>query len=290
LTLDLDTLQEAETMRRLRAIEYITPLREGGSLPAVVRAEDGALYALKFAGAGQGTKALIAELIGGEVARALGFRVPEIVLLELDPAIGRGEPDPEIQDLLVASAGLNLGMRFLPHASRFSVLTGPQPSGTFASRLVWLDAYLTNVDRTARNVNMLVHEGEIWLIDHGACLYFHHRWGDYLRQSETPFPLIREHVLLPLADRLREVDGPMRAQLDRGVLARIVAHVPEAWLGWGHGIASQDRSGAGPAMVAHEDLGNAEYLRRAYVDYLTHRLAKADAFVEEADAARTRIL
>lgn len=259
-------------MQTVRAVEYIAPLREGGSLPAIIRADDDQLYAVKFVGAGQGKKALVAELIAGEIGRVLGFNVPEMVLVDLDPAIGHSEPDFEIQHLLHASAGINLGLRFLVHASRFNLLTGPRPSVEFASRLVWFDAYVTNVDRTPRNVNMLVQGGQIWLIDHGACLYFHYNWRDPIAQGETRFPLIRDHVLLPLAQKLHEADQAIRAELDGSLLERIVAQVPDTWLD------------SGP------DFATPEGYRQGYVTFLVHRLSVSRSFVEEADGARTRAL
>src|SRR6267378_2023393 len=161
-------------LRRIQATRYVTPLREGGSLPALVEASDDGLYVLKFRGAGQGRKALVAEVVAGELARALGFAVPELALVELDPALGQAEPDPEIQDLLLASAGLNLGVDFLPGALPFNPAAGPAPAPELAADVVWLDALVTNVDRTARNTNLLVWHGRLWLIDHGASLYFHH--------------------------------------------------------------------------------------------------------------------
>jgi hypothetical protein len=259
-------------IRTVRATEYIAPLREGGSLPAIIRADDGQIYAMKFVGAGQGPKALIAELIGGEIARGLGFNIPEIVFVELDPAIGRTEPDAEIQDLLQASAGVNLGFKFLAHSSTFNLLISPKPSSEFASKLVWFDAYMTNVDRTPQNVNMLIHQGKIWLIDHGTCLYFHHKWQDHIKQSETPFPLIRDHVLLPLADKLPEVESALKSQLGRRVFESVVAQIPDHWLESEEVFESPDRH------------------REAYVEYLDHRLSVSQVFVEEARNAREHLI
>lgn len=259
-------------LKTVTATEYIAPLREGGSLPAILKADDGEIYATKFVGAGQGAKALIAELLAGEIARVLGLRVPEIALIQLDPAIGHTEPDAEIQDLLHASAGLNLGLKFLSHASSFNLLSPPRPDGDFASRVVWFDAFVTNVDRTPRNVNMLVQGGQVWLIDHGAALYFHHSWQHYLRQSESPFSLIKDHVLLPLADRLAEADRACREKLSRAVFEAIIAAIPDPWL---------NSQAPFPDRETH---------RRAYGDFLEKRLQSSHIFVGEAERARAQIL
>src|SRR5512135_2991295 len=216
-------------IKTLNAMRYITPLREGGSLPAIVEADDGELYVMKFAGAGQGPKALIAELVAGEIGRTLELRVPEIVFIELDPILGRSEPNPEIRDLLQASAGLNLGLRYLPQAFTYNPLLRP-PGPELASAIVWFDAYVTNVDRTPRNVNILLWLNELWLIDHGAALYFHHDWKDYLDRSRTPFARIKDHVLLPFAENLREADGAARTRLTTEVIHDIVDLIPGAWL------------------------------------------------------------
>lgn len=255
-------------VRTVCATRYVTPLREGGSLPAVVEADDDGMYVLKFRGAGQGPKALIAELVGGEMARAAGLDVPEIVLAELDPDLARTEPDPEIQDLIRASAGLNLALDFLPGSVTFDLLAQP-PSGELASAIVWLDAFITNVDRTPRNTNMLCWHRRLWLIDHGAALFFHHDWGDHLQRSRGPFPLIRDHVLLPLADRLAEVDARLAAQITPQEIARIVDLIPESWLAGEPAFAS-----------------TAEH-RAAYVAVLTSRLQSPRAFLEEALRARS---
>ncbi|MFN8490053.1 MAG: HipA family kinase [Caldilineaceae bacterium] len=251
-------------MKTQIATRYLAPLREGGSLPAVVEADDGELYVMKFVGAGQGPKVLIAELIAGEIARALGLYVPELVLLELDPGLGRNERDPEIRDLLKASTGLNLGLRYLPSAFAYNPLLKPPPTPIEASEIVWFDAYVTNVDRTARNVNMLLWAKELWLIDHGATLYFHHDWNDYLARSQTPFPMIRQHVLLRFASQLRAVDEMLRSRLTPAILQDIVEEIPAVWLG-------------------EETLfANHTEHRAAYLAYLTQRLAAAPLFVEEA--------
>jgi len=260
------------SIKTLLATEYIEPLREGGSLPAIVKADNDEIYVMKFIGAGQGVKALIAELISGEIGRELGFNVPEIVLLELDPAIGQAEPDAEIQDLLKASAGINLGMKFLSHSTTFNLLTVPRPSPDFASRLVWFDAFITNVDRTPRNVNMLIHRDDIWLIDHGASLNFHHNWQDPLKQSETAFPFIKNHVLLPLADEIQNLNGQLMGRLNRAFFEAVVAQIAENWL------------------PPENKFDSPQALRQAYVDYLVHRMEVSQTFVEEAVRARSQIL
>jgi hypothetical protein len=249
-------------LRRIEATRYVTPLREGGSLPALVEASDEGLYVLKFRGAGQGPRALVAEVVAGELARALGFAVPELALVELDPALARAEPDPEIQDLLAASAGLNLGVDFLPGALPFSPAVGPAPDPERAASVVWLDALVTNVDRTARNTNMLLWHGRLWLIDHGAALYFHHAGAREEGHERTPFPAIAEHVLLPFAGPVVEADARLAPHVTRALLEEVVAAVPPEWL-----------AGDDPQM---------------YVDYLVGRLAEPRAFVAEAEAARGR--
>lgn len=257
-------------IRTLTATKYLNPLREGGSLPAIVEADDGELYVMKFVGAGQGPKALIAELVAGEIARTLGLAVPEIVLLQLEPLLGRSEPDAEIQDLLRASAGLNLGLRYLPNAFAFNSLLQPPPPAELASAIVWFDAYVTNVDRTARNVNLLVAQNKLWLIDHGAALYFHHDWQDYLARS--PFPLIKDHSLLPFAANLAEADAALRRQISPDLLRRIIQLIPEQWLDHDPDFASH-----------HEH-------RQAYIDYLLNRLEVSAIFVEEARRARAKLV
>lgn len=259
-------------MKMVKATRYLTPLREGGSLPAVVEADDGELYVLKFVGAGQGPKALIAELVAGEIARALGLLVPEIIFMDLDPVMGRSEPDPEIQDLLQASAGLNLGMAYLPNTFAYNPLLKPPPPPELASAIVWFDAYVTNVDRTPRNVNILIWQEQLWLIDHGAALYFHHDWKDYQARSRSAFPMVRDHALLPFASQLAEADTRLRARLSPEVLERIVGLIPDAWL-------NHDAPFAGPGEH-----------RRAYVDYLLNRLETSHLFVEEAQRARRELV
>ncbi len=259
-------------IRTVLATRYVTPLREGGSLPGLVEADDDGLYVLKFRGAGQGPRALIAELVAGEIGRALDLPVPEIVFVELDPALGRNEPDFEVRDLLLASPGLNLGLDYLPGSLPYSVAAPFPIDADLASRIVWFDAYVTNIDRTPRNTNMLVWNHRLWLIDHGASLYFHHTWADYLERARTPFKPITEHALLPLATRLRDVDAPLRALLTRETLEGIAALIPEGWLGDEPRFASVEEQ------------------RAAYVEYLLTRRDASGVFVEEAEHARAQLV
>ncbi len=260
------------TLRTVTATRYVTPLREGGSLPAIVEADDDGLYVLKFRGAGQGPKALIAELVAGEIGRALGLPVPEIVLVELDPELGRAEPDIEIQALIQNSGGLNLALDYLPGASGFDPLDRAAVDPVLASAVVWFDAYVTNVDRTPRNPNLLFWHKRLWLIDHGATLYFHHTWNDSLARSRSPFAPIKDHVLLPVAGALAEADASLRDRLPPALLEQIVALIPESWLGAQPGFA-----------------GHAEH-RAAYIGYLRSRLDAAQIFVEEALHARAQLV
>ena len=255
-------------LRTIRVTRYVTPLREGGSLPAIVEADDDGLYVLKFRGAGQGARALIAELISGEIARAAGLPVPELVLAELEEELARTEPDPEIHALIRDSAGLNLALDYLPGSVTFDPSVH-KPAVDLASRIVWLDAYLTNVDRTARNTNMLLWHRRLWLIDHGATLYFHHTpgWESAPTRAREPFALLKNHVLLPLASMLEEVDAAMASALTGEVIAEIVERVPDSWL--------LDRA-TSPVDV----------MRAAYSGYLLERLAAPRVFVEEGVRAR----
>ena len=259
-------------IRTVTATRYIHPLREGGSVPAVVEADDGELYVMKFVGAAQGPKALIAELVAGEIARTLGLRVPEIALIELDPVLGRSEPHPEIRDLIQASAGLNLALRYLPSAFAYNPLLKPPVAAALASAIVWFDAYVTNVDRTPRNVNMLIWQDELWLIDHGAALYFHHDWSDYLERSRSPFAFIRQHVLTPLASQVQAADAQLRPLLTESRLTEIAADIPEHWLG-------NETQFTTPAEH-----------RAGYVAYLLARLAAAETFVREAVNAHAALV
>jgi hypothetical protein len=259
-------------IRTVTATRYVTPLREGGSLPAVVEADDDGTYVLKFRGAGQGARALIAELVAGELGRALGLPVPEIVFAELDPALGRTEPDPEIQALLLASAGLNLALDFLPGALAYTPTLEP-PDPDLAALIVWFDAYVTNVDRTPRNPNLLHWGGRLWLIDHGAALYFHHAWDGAAARRRARFPQIRDHILLPYAGDLATADAVATARLTPGAVERIAGLIPDAWLG-------DEPRFASPAEQ-----------RAAYAAYLLGRLEPPRAFVEEAlHAARAQRL
>ena len=253
-------------LRTVNVTRYVTPLREGGSLPAIAGADDDFLYVIKFRGAGQGVKALIAELIGGEIARALGFKIPEIVFADLDTAFGRTEPDEEIQDLLKASVGLNLGLHYLSGAITFDPSVTPV-SNKMASQIVWLDCLLTNVDRTPRNTNMLTWNKELWLIDHGAALYFHHSWDNWKEQAARPFIQVKDHVLLSGASELDIVDIEFKSILTPEVIRSIVALIPNDWIkgAWKEG----------PDQV-----------RSVYSQFLADRLAASAIFVKEAQHAR----
>lgn len=249
-------------MRTVNAARYVTPLREGGSLPAIIEADDEGMYVLKFRGAGQGPKALIAELIVGEIARAAGFLVPELVFVVLDPEIAKTEPDPEIQDLIRASGGLNLGLDYLPGSVMFDPVAD-KLDAELASRIVWFDAYVTNPDRTPRNANMLMWHRKLWLIDHGAALFFHHGWTNMEDRDKRPFHMINEHILLPIADSIAAVDESMTALIKEDDIKRIVDLIPDDWL--------ED----------HAPFATTADNTKAYVDYLTNRLAAPRYFVEE---------
>jgi hypothetical protein len=253
-------------LRTVTATRYVTPLREGGSLPAIIEADDDGMYVLKFRGAGQGAKSLIAELVAGEIARALGLPVPEIVFVELDPDLARTEPDPEIQDLIRASAGLNLALDYLPGSVTFDPVAG-KTDAALASRIVWFDAFVTNIDRTARNANLLMWHRNLWLIDHGAALYFQHTWTNYLQRSRDRFPAIKDHVLLRFASDLEAVDSEMSQRLPPGLLERIIQLIPETWL--------------------VEPKPSDQDARSAYLEYFLSRLAPPHVFWEEAIRART---
>jgi hypothetical protein len=258
-------------MRTVIATRYVTPLREGGSLPGLVEADDDGLYVVKFRGAGQGPRALVAEWLAGELARAIGLAVPDLVAVEVDPALGDAEPDEEIHDLVNASGGLNLGMDFLPGALSFNPAAATARTVIdpgFAADVVWLDAFVTNPDRTPQNPNILVWHGRPWLIDHGAALYVHHTWRDPDEHARRPFERIADHVLLPYAGSIAAADGRNAERIDPTLLDGLVASLPDPWL-------PDDRA-----------VGDADAQREAYVRYLTRRLEAPRAFVEEAERVR----
>ena len=255
-------------LRTVVATRYVTPLREGGSVPALVEADDDGLYVVKLLGAGHGRKALVAELLAGELGRHLGLPVPDQVLVELDGALAKAEPDGEIQDLLERSAGTNIGLDFLPGALPFAPAIGPAPDPDLAAAVVWLDALTTNVDRTPRNPNLIVWHRRPYLIDHGSALYIHHSWKDPLAHARRPFAQVRDHVLLPFAGPIADVDARLAPLVTREVLDGLAASIPDDWLPPEPGLADAD---------AH---------RRAYVDYVLTRLESPRPFVEEADRAR----
>lgn len=259
-------------LRTVQATRYVTPFREGGSLPALVEAEDFGLYVLKFRGAGQGPLALVAEIIAGEIGRAIGLNVPEIVLMEVDATLGRNEPDPEIRDLLQASVGLNLAVDFLPGSVMFDPAAGDSASPQLASTAVWFDAFVTNVDRTARNPNILCWHKSLYFIDHGAALYFHHDWKDPVVSARSPFPPIRDHVLLPWADRLEDVDATLGPILTSQTFSAILESVPDTWL------------------LPEPGAPTAAEKRAGYLEFLVQRLNAASIFVEEAIRDRAALL
>lgn len=258
-------------LRNINVTRYIAPLREGGSLPALAEADDDFKYVLKFKGAGHGVKALIAELLGGEIARALGFRVPELVFAHLSEDFGRTEADEEIQDLLQGSQGLNLALHFLSGAINFDpVVTNVEAE--LASKIVWLDAFITNVDRTFRNTNMMIWHKELWLIDHGATFYFHHSFTNWEKHAKSPFALIKDHVLLPKASLLGETDKAFKALLTEEKINAIVNLIPEEWLHW----EDSDES--------------SETIKKVYFDFLTTRLAHSEIFIKEVQNARQKFI
>jgi hypothetical protein len=259
-------------LRTVYATRYVTPLREGGSLPAIVEADDLGMYVLKFRGAGQGPLALVAELLAGELGRVLGLNVPELVFVLVDDALARNEPDPEIRDLLRASVGLNLGLDYLPGSIMFDAGAGHAVDPDLASRAVWFDAYITNVDRTAYNPNLLYWHRSLYFIDHGAALYFHHDWPTAAQLAESPFVQIRRHVLLPWAERIELADRSLRPLLTPTVLDAIVAQIPDAWL-----VSAQD---------AETPAGR----RTGYTEYLRRRLKAAPIFAQEAQRARAELV
>ena len=259
------------TLRTVNVTRYITPLREGGSLPALAEADDDFKYVVKFRGSGHGTKMLISELIGGVVAKLLKLRVPELVFVQLDEVFGQTEGDEEIQDLLQGSRGLNLGLHFLSGALTFDPVT-TKVDGLLASKIVWMDAFLTNVDRTVKNTNMLMWHKELWLIDHGATLYFHHSWTNHEKQALTPFTLIKDHVLLPFADQLEQVDGECKQILTNEVIREVVNLIPDSFANW------------------TEDGDTPETIREVYYQFLSRRLENSDNFLNEALHARKTLI
>jgi len=258
-------------LRTVNVTRYITPLREGGSLPALAEADDDFKYVLKFRGAGHGVKALIAEFLGGQIAKILGLPVPELVFAQLDEAFGRTEADEEIQDLLKFSQGLNLGLHYLSGAITYDAAAN-DCEALLASKIVWLDAFITNVDRTFKNTNLLIWKKELWLIDHGASFYFHHSWINWEKTAVTPFALIKDHVLLPKASKLEEAHQQCISALNDSTLNEIVNQIPEDWLQW------EDQ-----AITADE-------IKAIYFQFLSLRLQNAEIFLKQAQDARTTLI
>lgn len=258
-------------LRTVNVTRYITPLREGGSLPALAEADDDFKYVLKFRGAGHGVKALIAEFLGGQIAKHLGLPVPELVFAMLDEAFGRTEGDEEIQDLLKFSQGLNLGLHYLSGAITYDAAAN-DCEALLASKIVWLDAFITNVDRTFKNTNLLIWKKELWLIDHGASFYFHHSWNNWETTALTPFALIKDHVLLPKATKLEQAHQEFTAKLNSEILYKIVNQIPEDWLQW-----------------KEQDI-TSEEIKSVYTQFLTSRLANAEIFLKQAEDARKTLI
>ncbi|MBS1800154.1 MAG: aminotransferase class I and II [Acidobacteria bacterium] len=259
-------------LRTVRATQYVTALREGGSLPAIVAADDLGLYVLKFRGAGQGPLALVAELVAGEIGRDLGLNVPELVFVEVDAALGRNEPDQEIRDLLKASVGLNLALDYLPGSTMFDPAAGDAADAKTASMAVWFDAFVMNVDRTPRNANLLCWHKELYFIDHGAAMYVHHDWATMIERAESSFREVKHHVLLPWATKLKEADEQARTTLRPDRVAEILEAVPDKWL------------------MRDDDGINAAEKRVVYLDFFSRRLAASAIFTEEAIRARTQLV
>lgn len=260
-------------IRHQKVTRYITPLREGGSLPALAEADDGFKYVVKFRGSGHGKKVLVAELIGAELARLAGLNVPEVVLLDLDEEFGRSEGDEEIQDLLKASRGLNLGLHFLDRAMTWDVAVNRADALT-ASMIVWVDAILTNIDRTPRNTNMLLWNNELWLIDHGSSLYFHHSWAGWQKAMDSDFPHIKDHALLRDAALLEEVDASMHQAITPTDLDAIVDLVPDEWL---------EEPQTGNIQLSIDER------RQVYKIFLRHRFANSKKIIVNAIQTRNRL-
>ncbi|UGS23267.1 HipA family kinase [Flavobacterium channae] len=258
-------------LRTVSVIRYITPLREGGSLPALAEADDDFKYVIKFRGAGHGVKALIAEYLGGQIASYLGLQVPELVYVTLDEAFGRTEADEEIQDLLKFSEGLNLGLHYLSGALTFDAAVN-DCDALLASKIVWLDAFITNVDRTFKNTNLLIWKKELWLIDHGASFYFHHSWNNWETTAITPFALIKDHVLLPKASKLEEAHAEFSSKLNPSILKEIVNRIPNEWLQWEETDLSPDE------------------IKLVYLKFLSIRLENASTFLKQAQDARKTLI
>ena len=258
-------------IRKVNVVRYVTPLREGGSLPAIAEADDDFLYVLKFFGAGQGVKSLVADFIGGEIARALGLKVPELVFANLDEAFGRTEPDEEIQELLRKSEGMNLGVHYLSGAITYDPAVSPLDA-KLASQIVWLDSLITTVDRTARNTNMLTWNKELWLIDHGAALYFHHSWDNWEEHAKRPFVQVKDHVLLPMASELEKADEFSKSVLTPGIIRGIISVIPDNWL------------------TGYSDTQTPAEIRNVYAQFLDTRIHSSSIFINEAQHARESII
>jgi hypothetical protein len=257
-------------LRTIRATQYVTALREGGSLPAIIEADDLGLYVLKFRGAGQGSLALVAELVAGEIGRALGLNIPELVFAQIEPALGRNEPDQEIRDLLLRSPGLNLALDYLPGSTMFDPAAGDTADASIASLAVWFDAFTLNVDRTARNANLLNWHKKLFFIDHGAALYFHHNWADAGRFAESAFTDVSRHILLPWAANLEDAAAEAETRLNPAVLNDILDLVPDEWLESTQSTAAEARA--------------------AYLDLLARRLVASPIFTKEALRARANLI
>lgn len=258
-------------LRSVHVTRYLQALREGGSLPALAEADDNFKYVLKFRGTGHGVKTLISEFIGAELARAIGLKVPELVFAELDEAFGRTEPDEEIQDLLKASKGLNLGLHFLSGAVTYDAAVH-KTDALLASKIVWLDCLITNVDRSFRNTNMLFWNKELWLIDHGSCLYFQYTWTGWEQKATADFSFIKDHVLLPLASELEAANEQLQKIVTNDLLRELINNIPSDWLKWEGSDAS------------------AEENRKVYYQFLAARLATANKFTQHAIDVRKTLI